>query len=342
MLKTLKKIARRLTNRPDKDYEVMPVTGETAFNWKHLGDQRLYTDNNYALQFLENNENPDSQIPVKEKIIYHAYWYGNIGRKQAFSIKSFLCTQDLTKCRVILWLDADNGYLYHEKNPILKAILPFIEVKAYDPYQEIKNTPWKNSQKLVNEPENLAKRSDAFRFLVLYKYGGLYFDLDVMFLKDFGGLLDSEFCYAWETQPYANSAILSLKKKSNLSAYILNKGIKKRTVLPWIILNYSDSYLKKLHVLPCAFFDPVWQGLASAKSPLDDFPDFFRKFDDQFTNRLGIESYKDFFPGCYAYHWHNQWKKTEYEDSLFGIFENDFNKHLNIESKSKKQELHAV
>ncbi|MGY0036053.1 glycosyltransferase [Pedobacter sp. NJ-S-72] len=110
----------------------------------------------------------------------------------------------------------------------------------------MKNTPWENKKKLVNEPENLAKRSDAFRFLVLYKYGGLYFDLDVMFLKDFGGLLDSEFCYAWETQPYANSAILNLKRKSDLCNYILNKGIKKRTVLPWIILNYSDLLLQEL------------------------------------------------------------------------------------------------
>ncbi|WP_052496160.1 glycosyltransferase [Pedobacter lusitanus] len=260
MFKVIKKIVRGLSNKPAKDYEVMPVTGGNVFDWKHISDRRLYTDNNYALEVLEENINfrleplTDHIQTHKEQITYHCYWHGNIGRKQAFSIKSFLCTQDLTRCRVILWLDADNGYHNHEKNPILKEILHLIEVKIYDPYQEIKNTPWKNKKELVNEPENLAKRSDAFRFLILYKYGGVYFDLDVMFLKDFSSLLESEFCYAWETQPYANSAILSLKSKSEIATYILNKSSKKRTVLPWIILNYSDSLLNKLNILPCTFF----------------------------------------------------------------------------------------
>ncbi|MGY0036052.1 hypothetical protein [Pedobacter sp. NJ-S-72] len=70
MLKTLKKIARRIINKPDKDYEVMPITGGNAFNWKHLEDQRLYTDNNYAIEFLEDNENFDRQIPCCRKKLF--------------------------------------------------------------------------------------------------------------------------------------------------------------------------------------------------------------------------------------------------------------------------------
>ncbi|WP_052496161.1 hypothetical protein [Pedobacter lusitanus] len=68
------------------------------------------------------------------------------------------------------------------------------------------------------------------------------------------------------------------------------------------------------------------------KAPFDDFPGFFKQFDQQFTNRLSINSYKDFFPGCYAYHWHNHWKDAEYENSYFGIFEKNFDDLLNITS----------
>lgn len=74
-------------------------------------------------------------------------------------------------------------------------------------------------------------RADAFRLLITYKYGGLYFDLDVLFLKDFSDLLENSFCYQWEKQPYANTAVLFLKDKD-----IINKCLpyidKYNTVVP--------------------------------------------------------------------------------------------------------------
>ncbi|SDM36076.1 Glycosyltransferase sugar-binding region containing DXD motif-containing protein [Pedobacter steynii] len=319
----------------------MPETGGSIHHWRHLKDEQLYTDNDYALASLENGFDLDAsgftpQKTREEKTIYHCYWYGVIGRKQAFSIKSFLCTQDLGKCRVVLWLDQDNGFENHDQNPLLKAILPFIEVRSYDPFLEMKDTPWKNKKNLVAESQNLAKRSDAFRFLVLFKYGGVYFDLDVMFLKDFGTLRDSEFCYAWESQPFANSALLRLNRQSLISTYIMHKSIEKHTVLPWVILNYSDVLLKDLYVFPCALFDPIWQGGKLENSPLADFPDFFKPFDREFINKSDIDSYQKFFPGCYAYHWHNQWKADEVENSFFGIFENEFNEQLMIPSAASE------
>jgi hypothetical protein len=165
---------------------------------------------------------------------------------------------------------------------------------------------------------------------VLYKYGGLYFDLDVMFLKNLGALLNTEFCYAWEAQKYANSAVLNIKCKSDVSTYMLLKSIQKGSALPWEIFQYADLQLKNLYVLPSAFFDPVWQGLVEEEHPFTDFSKFFIPFNDDFPNKFNISSYKEFFPGCYAYHWHNQWDVTEYDNSFFGIFNKEFNKLLNI------------
>ena len=138
---------------------------------------------------------------------------------------------------------------------------------------------------------NLPQRADGFRYIILYKYGGLYFDLDVLFLRDLAGLLEHEFSYAWEGQSYANSAILNLQQKSNLSKYLLEKSISQGTVLPWMIFNYEDPLLAEIFLLPCAFFDPVWMSLRKDNFPIYDFYGLLTSFDDIFTNRLDIHSY---------------------------------------------------
>jgi len=326
--------------RHENDNKSKSISEPSVFNWKHLKDTRLYTDNDYAVETLKNgidfaDENFTANSTEKAKIIYHCYWFGEIGRKQAFSIKSLLCTQNMDNCKVILWLDKNNGYENHEQNSFLIALLPYIEVKAYDYYIESENTPWGNDAG-VNIGDStyhqLVARADAFRYIELYKHGGIYFDLDILFLKDFAELLHSEFCYAWETQPFANSALFNLKQKSPISTYLLHKTMKKRAVSPWLILLYEDQFLKDLCVLPCAFFDPIWQGLPPEKTPLNDFEEFFKPFNNEFINKFNIHSYKDFFTGCYAFHWHNQWKTAENGNSFFGIFEKEFNKLIEIKS----------
>lgn len=308
---------------------------KNVLSWKHLKNERLYSDNDYAVEALKKGidldaDGLDVKVQIGSKNVYHCFWCGDIERKQVFSIKSFLCTQNLEECRIILWLDVYSGFENYEENPFLKPVLPFIEVKSYDPVIEVKGTPWEDFLYIPNEKRDLVRRGDAFRFLMLYKYGGTYFDLDIMFLKDLGGLLNAEFCYAWEIQPYANSAILNLKPGSDICAYLMEKTKKVGAASPWGIFLYSDSNLKDLYVLPCAFFDPIWQGLEPDKYPFNKFPEFFAPFDDEFRNKLNIRSYKEFFPGCYAYHWHNRWKSAEYEESFFGIFDKEFNELLKI------------
>jgi len=303
-----------------------------------LTDERLYKDNAYALARLESGiELKSIGLDDEENIdlgtVHHCYWFGSIGRKQVFSIKSFLCTQNMGTSKVILWLDVINGYADYKRNIYLKQILDLIEVRMYDPIEEIKGTIWEDHSEIADVKYNLPQRSDAFRYLILNKYGGLYFDLDVLFLKDLGGLLNTEFCYAWENQPYANSAILNLKKKSNISNYLLKKSLIIKNVLPWNILDYTDTDLKDLYLLPSAFFDAIWLdwlGNAPENVPFYGFGGFFMPFSDIYKNRLNISSYKEFFPGCYTFHWHNQWNTIETENSFFGIFEKEFNALLNI------------
>ena len=306
----------------------MPVTGEDYSNWKHLDDINLYKDNAYALKQLALLKKENVNILTNDKkVVFHSYWYGLITKKQLFSIKSFLCTQNLNSAELYLWIDESS---FNETNiSNLKILTPYITIKSYNPLKEAQGTIFEYLSTEIDQTYNLAERADTFRFLILYKYGGLYFDLDIMFLRDMRQLFENEFCYAWEQQCFANSAILFLNKQSLLATEILKKCRLKHRFVPWIILNYSDKKLKDMTVYPSAYFDPIWQEDKNKiyKLTIETFDDFFREFDTTFKKR--IISYKDFFPGCYTYHWHNRWNAEEFEDSYFGLFDNEFTNIFN-------------
>ena len=302
-----------------------PSSGSPYTNFKHLEDEKLYLDNEYALELLKNNLNNDT---VKTKnISYHAYWYGEINEKHVFSIKSLLCTQHNKK--VYLWIDK-KSIKKNLNNKYIKEIENYIEIKTYDPKIEIKNTCFKKFDYIFNQKQNLPARADAFRLLIPYKYllenkyeGIIYFDLDILFLRDFSNTLNNSFCYQWEKQPYTNTAILFFDNKKIIEQ--TNILIKKhQTVLPWIIFNYSNEEMKDLMVLPCAYFDPIWNITDKTKYnyPIYSFNDFFKNYSGN------ISSYKEFFTGCYAYHWHNQWNTEIEKNSLFYRFNEEFNNIL--------------
>lgn len=295
-----------------------PGNNSDITNWQVFGS--IIYDYNMPKSNCESNIEP---------IIAHAYWQGNIGDKQLFSIKSFLCTQQMQYFKIWLWLDKNSYELTKHNKELqdLASIYPEkLIIKYWDLEEEIKNTPaekFKSFFYLKGRP--LPAISDDFRLLSLYKYGGLYFDLDIMFCKDIIPLImHGEFIYAWEKQPYANSAILFLNKKSWNSEYILKKIGKHKSSQPWAIFKYKDKNLKHLTVYPCYMFDPLWNGFTHGM-PIQHFEDFFKEFNNDFVKDANINSYKDFFKGIYAYHWHNQWKSSTSKNSYFGLFNQEFN-----------------
>ena len=313
-----------LLNRKVK-FPPQPKSGDSYTNFKHLNDEKLYIDNEYTLKFLKNSINND--IPQTKNISYHAYWYGKINEKHMLSINSLLCTQKNNK--VYLWIDTET-IEENLKNKYLDEIKNYIEIKVYNPKLEIKNTCFEKFDYIFNQTAHLPARADAFRLLIPYKYllenkyeGIVYFDLDVLFLRDFSNILTNSFCYQWEKQPYGNNAVLFFDNTEILyNTSILLK--KYDSALSWCIFNYSNDKLKDLMVLPCTYFDPVWNITDKNKYdyPITAFDDFFNEY-----NGAKI-SYRDFFTGCYAYHWHNKWGIEANENSLFNMFYNEFNSIL--------------
>ena len=287
---------------------------------------------------LEDYRNPQIKNNIRIKpLIAHTYWQGKVGEKQIFSIKSFICTQNMDYFIIYIWLDKQS-FDESKKNILLQKLLNQysnkIFIKCWDIDKEIKDTPankYKHFFHFKGKP--LPAIADDFRLIALYKYGGLYFDLDVMFCKDFIPLImQGEFVYAWEKQPFANSAILFLNKKSYNAEYILKKVCKIKSSQPWAIFKYADTKLKHLIVYPCCMFDPLWNGYTEGM-PIKNFEDFFKGFSNELKKDEKINSYKDFFNGIYAYHWHNQWKTPTTENSYWGLFNNEFDNIISNEVK---------
>lgn len=285
------------------------------------------------VSFKEYN---DIESPTMSTIKAHTFWHGEIGEKQLFSLKSFLCTQNLYYLDLCLWLDGDDSYDKALRNKELMDLVSSsnhkISIKKWNVEDEIIGTPFERIKWYFKWDRILPFVADDFRIVCLYKYGGLYFDLDIMFVKDLIPLLmRGEFVYAWENQPFANNALLYFRKESYLINIIAKEMIKHKSSQPWILFKYKNLKLASLIVYPCSMFDPLWVGYKPGM-PINKFEDFFKPFDESFKKDENISSYKDFFKGIYAYHWHNHWHIQTNKESYYGIFNKEFSDILENEN----------
>jgi Glycosyltransferase sugar-binding region containing DXD motif len=303
------------------------------FDMKLLPDEELYLSTDTCIKYLKKiPQSLPTAVFQEQPLIFHCYWSGKFGAKQALSIKSFLATQDLHRAQLWLWLDKNNGYDGYENNCHLKPLLSRITVKSYDFFQEAADTPLVSSELL--EIKHQVRLSNVFRMTVLYKYGGCYFDLDIMFLRNFLELLNitesREFCYRWSGRPFANSAILKLDKQSKTSHYLIEKAIRKRKCRPMDLFPIADEKLELL-MLPAVFFDPLWLLVdkmdKQSHYPFKSFKEFFRGIDMEQLDRQ-IPKIQEFINPCFTYHWHNQWNTSEIPNSIAGYFNRQFDLKL--------------
>ena len=264
----------------------------------------------------------------RQKIIFHCYWHGKFGRKQAMSVKSLLSTQNDYNNEVWLWLDKDSVHENGNDNPYIQQLAGRVRIIEYAP-ELVKSIPaFRKIYFLFGETEDLPLRSDFFRLWVLHEYGGCYFDLDVMFIRNMRNLFTGdEFVYSWEKQLYANSAIIFLRKGSCLSEYIVRKVTAQLSAKPWVIFSYDDKNLKYLRLYECSLFDPIWDD-ARESYIFHEFKGFFRA-NPAITNSV-IKSPADMFPYSYCYHWHNHWNDAIEPDSPFEFCEKEFDAALGI------------
>jgi hypothetical protein len=301
---------------------------------RFLADERLYRETGYCLASLQAATLPPPGETGPWRA--HLYWHGPLGRKPALAIASFLATQDLTRAELWLWLDARDGYDGHAANPWLIPLLPFVTVKPFDAERAIRGTPLEGrADRYSGWPA--VRHSNLVRSVVLFSYGGVYADMDVLFLRDLSPLLhpdaSAEFCYCWSAdQPYANSAVLALGRRSPAAHALLARCRATNSFRPRDVLRFDQRPDLDLLVLPCPYFDPLWpihDGRdRSSDAPFQRFDGFFRRFGWRVRRPAIPPTVETFFPGAFTYHWHNGWNIREHDDSFFGALERDVHERL--------------
>jgi hypothetical protein len=300
---------------------------------RFLADDRLYQDTDRCLEWLRGLEPPAPAGAPGEPEPCHLYWEGTFGAKQAVAARSFLATQDLGRLEPWLWLDAENGYEGHATNPFLEPLLPLLRIERFDAAQEARGTP---AGEVVAEYRHapVVHRSNLFRFVVLHKHGGLYSDLDMLFLRDLGTLVDAlgtevEWAYRWSAHMnHGNNGFMRLHAGGTTSGQLLHRGLSSRGMRSRDVLRFEDAEEIDLLILPSAVFDPLWahhdRRDVAASAPFDRFEELFRSPRGRDRGRPGGGSLRDFFPGAFAFHWHNHWSTPVEPGSPFARLAREF------------------
>jgi hypothetical protein len=147
-----------------------------------------------------------------KSVIFHCYWNGSLNEKHLYSILScYYFNVFKNKHKIILWIDNNTPNKYNTE------IEKYAEIKYFSMSDEITKLSFiKNYRYNTN---NITFYSDFIRSLLLYNYGGVWFDLDCFMLKSFDPIFynfENEVClYQWENQLYPNNAIyISLEPQS--------------------------------------------------------------------------------------------------------------------------------
>jgi hypothetical protein len=265
-----------------------------------------------SLDYAKSLSVPES----KEPVTFHFYWRvpKEFGRKQVLPIKSAIVTQDLSRTKIILWSNIDLS-----RNKFVQPLLPYIQTKIWNPVNESIGTPLEGSsifRGTIDDPRCYLG-GDLFRLLCLYKYGGVYIDMDMVVLRDFSPILSHEFMYQWGTsgwsqsEPFifANGAAMRLKSQSKLARDLLEE-VQRMIPQPNSTSWGKDLYMKVRErnkdylILPCTWFNTEWC------SAVGDWHPFIKS--DQ-SNHL--------YDGAFTWHWHNRWDHPIEDGCKFQILE---------------------
>ncbi|CAG8476712.1 6799_t:CDS:1 [Acaulospora morrowiae] len=335
-----------------------------------------------CLRYLQENEtdyilpyysiHASSRPPICSRdyppMLFHVFWRGPISDKLALMMKSFLFSQPLECSTLYVWLDSNN-YTDPRKSSHLRLLQRFIPIhikfKFWNTREQL------SSIKLFADWKNIYHRrapvsfSDMVRFVVLYKYGGIYIDADVLLLRDMRPLYyaNFEFSYRWSFTSQYNTAVLRLRRHSPTSKRIISQATRnKMNFHPLRIRKYlktnknykTKEINKQLYMLPVGLFDPLWlkndgKQIGHALIPnLTQIHDFFNpkfvlgelKSNNYTESPLDVRKVEGFFPGAFAYHWHNNWNvpihpnswagvlQTAYDEFLMGLRRNLYNEYV--------------
>lgn len=136
----------------------------------------------------------------EERVSFHTYWRADLrafGPRQELMLKSFFATQDLWRTKLVLW---SNGDL--RGNAILQSYLKRypaqFEMCVVDILSLARGTVLEGSALLSMNDQKAWVDGDLIRLLLLWKYGGVWVDMDSLLTRDLEPLLEHEFVTQWD------------------------------------------------------------------------------------------------------------------------------------------------
>jgi len=268
-----------------------------------FSNQKLYNSLDESIKFLENLNYDDFEYP-KDKVLFHIYTDLK-NEKELLSVYSFFATQSQEHCQLILWSDYNLS-----NNKDLTKFKDKIIFKIWNPIDEAKDTPLENFKYLNVKDRTYYLRSDLMRIMVIYKYGGIWIDMDIVLLRDFKPLFNLEFMYqsgkSINPELYGCCAtVFSGNKKSEFTSNLIKKISETKfpphdNSLIWGERLFSDLYKKyKFNILPSSFFDIDWF-ISDSASP----------YYNLCYKTLNVLHEGDLYLNCFSWHWHNSFNKN--------------------------------
>ena len=244
------------------------------------------------------------------------------------SIKSYLATQNLEKTRLIVWSDYD---ITEQEN--IQPFKEFVDFRVYSAKELSVGTPLEGIEThFINGMDrNHWMSSGIMRFLVLYKFGGIYFDMDMVLLRDFKPILGQDFAYQWggstdfkkerRWEPDCHGPCAAMLGANRGGTYIeacMQQLIK---TLPSGGTCYDEDMLAYVYsdvpftVFPASFFNAEWLMSKVDKTLALEVENSWFTSELKDRNTLFLDSF--------AWHWHNSSNKNKevVEGSKFDLLE---------------------
>jgi hypothetical protein len=309
-------------------------------------DNRLYFD---CMDALESAQRQVNQRECHEPLLFHVFWAdGPLSEVATLSIRSVLHSQPRGCFRVLLSTtntrterllsDRMSRYKRHSLVDVQRLNSTDLIHRIMSNFPGVAKTLSSARHLLeswdrvgAGDNDNPVKLSDAVRFVLLAAYGGVYLDADNLVLKSLQPLANRDFAYSWAFEGYANTAVLGLRLGSpNSGALLGNVMGAARTAEDLNRWFHPENFTKLVRqmnadvdILPSTYFDAVWVINDGYKTPkkamkqrygISTFEDLFDYKPDPPVQRT------DFLPGCFVYHWHNQWEKSIVNGTLAKAF----------------------
>lgn len=265
-------------------------------------------------------------------LILHTFWKGQWNTFNDLSINSALATQPIS-VRVILWRLVSDGKVCEGNaaaQPAFCCQERFEERLITSLSDEAIGTPFHTVTGNISKMNMLFQRgisqafgtpwstsailSDYLRLALLHKHGGIWFDTDMLFIKDVTPLTEDcdGFVYPWGDNPsILNNAFLFLRKGSPVQVDMIQRAALEGTASPYFRSSLSALQLERKHpdlkILSIDNVDRSWQHgcklptCCPRSSRSTDRECFFGTnvtLTDHMMTLLADES-------TYAYHWHS-------------------------------------